>query len=86
LGDVEIDARDTMVKAAQEQVQALPLKILSEARTKAAGNDLEGAAELYVLYLNSTSAKETPERREAALFLSQNFNLRHAGELSASMQ
>jgi hypothetical protein len=84
--DAEVDARDSMVKSAQEQVQALPQKILSQARAKSSSNDLESAAELYVLYLNSTTAKQTPEREEAIHFLSKNFNLRHANELSASSQ
>ena len=84
--DVEIAARDSMVKAAQEQVQALPGKILTQARAKAASNDLDGAGELYVLYLNCTPAKESPERAEAARFLLANFNLRHAVELSSAVQ
>jgi len=84
--DVEIAARDSMVKAAQEQVQALPGKILTQARAKAASNDLDGAGELYVLYLNCTPAKESPERGEAARFLLANFNLRHAVELSSAVQ
>jgi hypothetical protein len=67
-------------------VQALPQKILTQARAKAASNDLDGAGELYVLYLNCTPAKESPERGEAARFLLANFNLRHAGELSAAVQ
>jgi hypothetical protein len=84
--DVEIEARDSMVKAAQEQVQALPQRVLTQARARVAGNDIDGAGELYILYLNSTVAKETPERLEAAHFLTQNFNLRRAVELSASAQ
>ena len=84
--DVEIAARDSMVKAAQEQVQELPQKILTQARAKAASNDLDGAGELYVLYLNCTPAKESPERAEAARFLLAKFNLRHAVELSSAVQ
>ena len=86
MNDVEIAARDSMVKAALEQVRALPQKILAQARAKAASTDLDGAAELYVLYLNCTPAKESPERGEAERFLLANFNLRHAGELSAAVQ
>ena len=54
--DVEIAARDTheVTRAAQEQVQALPQKIIAQARAKAASNDRDGAGELYVLYLNCT--------------------------------
>jgi hypothetical protein len=84
--DVEIAARDTIVTDARERVRELPERVLAEARRKAAGNDLEGAGELYVLYLNCTFAGETEKRTEAAHFLSSNFNLRHAGELSAGVQ
>ena len=83
--DVEIAARDMIVTAARERVRELPDRALAEARSKAAANDLEGAGELYVLYLNCTLG-ETKERTEAAHFLSSNFNLRHAGELSATVQ
>ena len=84
--DVEIEARDAMVKAARERVQGLPQTILTQARQLVAASDLDGAGELYVLYLNSTSAGQTPERTEAIHFLAENFNLRSAVKLSASVQ
>jgi hypothetical protein len=84
--DVEIDARDTIVKAARERVQELPNKILTQARAKASSNDLDGAGESYVLYLNCTPAAPTPERTEALHFLSDNFNIRNTVNLRAAAQ
>lgn len=82
--DVEIEARDEMVKAARDRVQELPQKILTQARARAANNDLDGAGEQYVLYLNCTSAAPTNERAEAAHFLSDNFNIRNTLNLRAA--
>jgi hypothetical protein len=84
--DVEIEARDAMVKAARDKVLELPQKILALARAKTANNDLDGAGELYVLYLNCTAATPTPERSEAAHFLNTNFNIRNTLNLRASAQ
>ena len=86
MNDVEIEARDTMVKAARDKVQELPEKILAQARAKAASNDLDGAGESYVLYLNCTVAAATPERGEAIRFLNDNFNIRNTVNLRASAQ
>jgi hypothetical protein len=84
--DVEIDARDAIVKAALDKVQELPKKILAQAREKATSNDLDGAAEAYVLYLNCTPAATTSERTEATHFLSENFNIRNTSDLRAFAQ
>jgi azurin len=84
--DVEIDARDTIVKAALDRVKELPKKIIAQARDKVANNDLDGAAEAYVLYLNCTPAAATPERLEATRFLSENFNIRNTSDLRATAQ
>jgi len=84
--DVEIEARDSMVKAARDKVQELPQKILAQARAKTASNDLDGAGELYVLYLNCTPSTSTTERSEAARFLNTNFNIRNTVNLRASTQ
>jgi hypothetical protein len=84
--EVEIEARDTIVKAARDRVQELPQKVLAQARAKAASNDLDGAGEAYVLYLNCTPAGTTPERSEAVKFLYDNFNLRNTVNLRASAQ
>ncbi len=75
LADLEIDARNAMVKAVREKAAVLPAKVLQEARALAQSGDLDGAAEQYVLYLNSTPGTVSAERDEAARFLHDRFNL-----------
>ena len=76
LADVEIEARDTLIKAVTEKVSGLPAKVLAQARKRAADGDLDGAAESYILYLNSSPDTKTSERDEAMRFLQSQFNLR----------
>jgi hypothetical protein len=75
LTDVEIDARDKLIKAVCERVAQLPGKVLEQARRRLADGDVEGAAESYILYLNSTAAAPTPQREEAESFLKDQFNI-----------
>ena len=75
LSDLEIEARNAMVKALREQAAELPGMVFQRARTNAQHGDLEAAAEEYVIYLNSTPENGSSERQEAANFLRQNFNL-----------
>lgn len=81
---VEIEVRDSMVQSAREKVKQLPTKILAQARSHAANQDADGAAELYILYLNSTAKGQTPERLEAANFLKERFNIRNGLNFNAS--
>ncbi len=76
LTDVEIAAKETLIKEARERVQALPAKILERARERAKDGDADAAAESYILYLNSTPAPATAEREEAKKFLEDHFNMR----------
>jgi hypothetical protein len=76
LNDVEIEAREALIKAARERVEGLPARILEQARKKVLDGDLDGAAEAYILYLNATPETETRERGEAKKFLLENFNIR----------
>ena len=76
LNDVEIDARDTLIRSVLEKVQGLPQKILALARKRVQEGDLDAAAEKYILYLNSTAESETPERTEAKQCLQKQFNIR----------
>jgi hypothetical protein len=64
-----------VVKAVHEKASGLPAKILQEARGRVQRGDQDGAAEEYVLYLNATPEKPSPERDEAAKFLHDQFNL-----------
>ena len=75
LTDLEIEARDALVKAVREKASELPAKVLQEARTRVQRGDLDGAAEAYIMYLNSTPEDSSPERDEAAKFLHDRFNL-----------
>ena len=75
--------RDTLIKAVREKVELLPKKILEQARKKAADGDLDGAAESYILFLNSSSEALKTEREEAKRFLHEQFNVREVN-LAAS--
>jgi hypothetical protein len=75
LTDVEIQARNSLIKSLQERASHLPEKIIQEARRRAQSNDLDGAAEQYILYLNATPNKATPEREEATKWLREHFNV-----------
>ncbi len=76
LTDVEIDARDKLIKAVCERVGEIPGKVLEQARNRVTAGDVEGAAESYILYLNSTPAVQSAKRQEAADFLWEQFNIR----------
>jgi hypothetical protein len=75
LADLEIQARDLLVKSVREKVLLLPQKILQEARSRAQRNDQDGAAEEYIVYLNATPDTPSAERDEAAKFLRDHFNV-----------
>lgn len=72
----ENQARDELIKEATQKIAQLPANILNAADRKAAQQDAEGAAELYILYLNSTREEDTPERQRIRKFLLQSFNFR----------
>ncbi len=76
LNDVEIEAREALIKAAREKVEGLPARILEQAHKRLQDGDLDGTAESYILYLNATPEAETKERGEAKKFLLDNFNIR----------
>lgn len=75
LTDLEIQTRDSLVKSVREKALLLPEKILAEARGRAERGDLDGAAEQYVLYLNSMGDTTSRERVEATKFLLDHFNV-----------
>jgi len=64
-----------LIKSIHEKVLRLPAKILDQARKRVQQNDLEGAAESYVIYLNATPETPSPERDEATKFLRDRFNV-----------
>ncbi len=75
MAEAESQAKAIMVKKLIEWVRDAPPKFLKEARARAASNDFEAAAERYIVYINSTPMKTTPERVEAQSFLRSNFNI-----------
>jgi hypothetical protein len=79
LTDLEIQARDILIKSVGEKAKLLPGKILNEARKRAQQGDVDGAAEEYVLYWNAVTDTASPERDEAAKFLHEHFNLTPVG-------
>ncbi len=75
LTDLEIDSRNALVKAVREKAAELPAAVLQAAKTLAQQGNTDGAAELYVLYLNATPQGTSPGRDEAVKFLRDQFNL-----------
>jgi len=82
LTDVEIAARVALIKDVKEKVESLPGKIFALARKRVMDGDIDGTAEAYILYLNSTTDTPTPEREEAKKFLRDNFNMVWPGSSS----
>jgi len=72
--ELEIQARNDLVKKVKEKVATLPQKILDEARRRANEKDFDAAAEQYILYLNATP-EDDPNRDEANKFLQDNFRV-----------
>jgi len=79
LNDMEMEARDALIKAVGAQVEKLPDKILEQARKRAADGDPDGAAESYILFLHSAAPNRKAEQDEAKRFLLEQFNLRLGG-------
>jgi hypothetical protein len=81
LDQVEAEASDALLKEAKECVAGLPKLILQSADQKASAADMDGAAELYMLYLDSTERQATPDWKRAQKFLFDNYNFRAYGDL-----
>jgi hypothetical protein len=73
--DLELQARDALVKSIAEKAGRLPEKLLQQARQRSQQQDIDGAAAEYIVFLNSTPDNGSPERTEAAAFLRDHFNL-----------
>jgi hypothetical protein len=76
LTSVENGARDELVNKVKDAVAKLPPMILEQAHKRIQDGDDAGAAESYILFLNSTPEADTPQRREAEHFLQDKFNFR----------
>lgn len=84
--DLELQARDALVKAVSEKAAHLPEKILQQARLRSQQQDIDGAAAEYIVFLNSTPDHGSSERSEAAAFLRDHFNLAVATSASSTNQ
>jgi hypothetical protein len=80
LDQVEAEASEALLKQARECIAGLPKLILQSADQKASAADLDGAAELYMLYLDSTEMQATPDWKRAQKFLLDNYNFRAYGD------
>jgi hypothetical protein len=72
----EIEARDELIQMASEKIKELPAVVFSNANRKADDGDVDGAAELYILYLYSTPPGQTTERVKAQSYLFDHFNFK----------
>jgi hypothetical protein len=84
--DLELQARDALVKAISEKAAHVPEKILQQARLRSQQQDIDGAAAEYIVFLNSTPDNGSSERSEAAAFLRDHFNLAVATSASSTNQ
>jgi hypothetical protein len=73
--DLELQARDALVKSVSEQASHLPERVLQHARQRSQQQDIDGAASEYIVFLNSTPDNGSSDRLEAAGFLRDHFNL-----------
>jgi hypothetical protein len=76
----EYEARDELIEEAKKELLELPGIVFRAADRKAADGDTDGAAELYILYLNCTRVEDTPERNKAQKFLAEQFNFKDIGK------
>jgi hypothetical protein len=80
----ENKTRDELIEKAKAKVAELPGIVLGIADRRAAEGDNDGAAELYILYLNATAPVNTPERTKAKTFLATQFNFKDIGKGDSS--
>jgi hypothetical protein len=82
LTDVENAVRDQLIKAVRDSVAGLPAKIYAQAQKQAQDGDNDGAAESYILYLNSTAGADSNERQAAQKFLLDQYNIQPSAALA----
>ena len=72
---LENSARDELIAAVRKKVEALPAKIYQTASGREKEDDLDGAGEAYLRFLNLTHEDNSIERVHAKQFLMENFNM-----------
>ena len=73
---LENSARDELITAVRKRVEELPAKIYQGASTREKEDDLDGAGESYLRFLNLTKEDNSVERIHAKQFLIESFNMR----------
>jgi len=73
---LENSARDELIVAVRKRVEELPLKIYQSASAREKEDDLDGAGEAYLRFLNLTKEDNSVERVHAKKFLIDSFNMR----------
>ena len=66
---LENSAREELIAAVRKKVEELPIKIYQSASSREKEDDLDGAGEEYLRYLNLTQENDSVERTHAKQFL-----------------
>jgi hypothetical protein len=73
---IETSALDILIAEVRKRVEALPQRLFQLARQREDGDDLDGAGEAYLRYLEIVPASDdSPEQKHALEFLIQKFNM-----------
>jgi len=72
---LENSAREELIAAVRKKVEELPIKIYQSANSREKEDDLDGAGEEYLRYLNLTHENDSVERTHAKQFLAVSFNM-----------
>jgi hypothetical protein len=73
---LENSARNELIAAVRKRVEELPGKMYHNASEREKEDDLDGAGELYLRYLNLTREDNSAERVHAKKYLQDSFNMR----------
>lgn len=73
---LENSARNELIAAVRKRVEELPGKMYQNASEREKEDDLDGAGELYLRYLNLTREDNSAERVHARKYLQDSFNMR----------
>jgi hypothetical protein len=76
MSGLENSARDELIAAVRKRVEELPGKMVQSASSREKEDDLDGAGESYLRFLNLTQEDNSAERQHAKQFLLDSFNMR----------
>lgn len=72
---LENSVRDVLIEAVRSKVKDLPQRIYDEAKLREQNENLDGAAEAYLRFLNCTKGNASADRKHALSFLKEQFNI-----------